>query len=74
MAFEATRWRQEQAQQHDLWVAWHIAALQRSKRLPALKSLLRRGSNRAKPLRGAELQRRRAEFAELKARMGASGD
>ena len=62
-AIEAVSWRLEREHRRDAWLAWHIAALSRAKRLPALKKLL--GSDKAKPLEGEELKRRRAEHQEI---------
>lgn len=39
--FEAAKARQKQQIQRDLVLAWHIEALQRQKKLPALEDLLR---------------------------------
>lgn len=65
MAIEAATWRMEQAQKGRAWLAWHTAALSRSRRMPALVRLL--GVPDAKPLEGEELERRRREFEEMKA-------
>jgi hypothetical protein len=61
--FEAAAIRAEREYQRDAWLAWHIAALSRAKRMPTLKKLLQ--TDKAKPLRGEELDRRQAEHAEL---------
>lgn len=63
MAIEAAAWREELAQKRDVRLAWHIAALQRTKRLPALRSLMQPA--KARKLTGEELERRRREHAEL---------
>jgi hypothetical protein len=60
---EAVSWRLEREHRRDAWLAWHIAALSRAKRLPALKRLL--GNDKAKSLEGEELERRRAEHREI---------
>lgn len=60
---EARAWRAEQEGQRDLWLAWHIAALSRAKRLPSLKRLL--GSGETRVLAGAELERRQQERREI---------
>jgi len=75
MAMEARAWRLEQetartgelirlAQKLAGWLAWHVAALQRSKRLPALQRLL--GGGETKALTPEEARQRKAEFEELK--------
>lgn len=65
-AIDAAVWRAEQAQQRDVALAWYVAGLQRTKRLPKLQSLLV-GLTRAKPLTGEELARRRQEFERARA-------
>jgi len=67
-AFEAARWRQEREQQQQAWLAWHVAALMRSKRLPALQRLMPRP--RARRLKGKELERRRREHDEIVRKLG----
>lgn len=75
-AIEAAAWRMEQAQRGRAWLAWHVAALVRSKKLPPLARLF--GLPEAKPLSGDELENRRREFAQMKASydrtVGRSGD
>lgn len=68
MALDAARWRMEEEHERDAWLAWHIAALQRVKEMPTLARLA--GRDKAKPLRGQELQKRRAEHEEMVRRMG----
>jgi len=58
---EAAAWRAEQGVQEMLALAWHVAALQRQKRLQSLKSLLRPASK----ARDVPIAERRREFAEL---------
>ena len=60
---EAAAWRLEQAHRDRLALAWHIAALMRTKKLPALERLLKPPP---KPLTGAELETRRREFEDMK--------
>ena len=60
---EATNWRLEREHRRDAWLAWHIAALSRAKRLPALQRLL--GAGKARALEGEELERRRGEHREI---------
>ena len=67
MAIEARAWRAEQEQQRDLWLAWHMAALSRAKRLPSLARLLGDGESHA--LTGAELERRERERREITGRI-----
>ena len=66
--FEADAWRQGQQIRRDATLAWHIAALSRMKRLPPLRQMLPAGE--AKPLRGEELKRRRAEHEDIVKRLG----
>ena len=63
MVLEAANWRLEREHRRDAWLAWHIAALSRAKRLPALQRLISPGKARA--LKGEELERRRAEHREI---------
>jgi hypothetical protein len=58
--------RRMRDRERDIWLAWHIAALMRSRKLPALGTLLR--PPKPKPMR-EELAERKQEFEELKARM-----
>ena len=64
MAIEAAAWRAEQAQRGRAWLAWHVAALSRAKRMPPLARLFRLPG--AKRLEGEELARRRREFEGMK--------
>lgn len=66
MHVRAENRRRREAQQRSAWLAWHMAALSRMKRLPTLKRFL--GTDQARVLKGVELERRRAEHAELLAR------
>lgn len=68
MALRAAAQRAEMKQRRLAWLAWHIAALQRTKRLPSLERLLR--GHKTVALKGAELERRRREHRELEERMG----
>jgi hypothetical protein len=67
MAFDAWTWRQEREQERAAWLAWHVAALSRTKRLPSLRQMVRPG--RTKVLSADEAARRRAEHEELIAKM-----
>lgn len=60
---DAANWRTDREHRRDAWLAWHTAALVRSKRLPPLQRLIR--ADDAKPLRGEELERRRQERDEM---------
>ena len=62
-AIAAATWRAEEQTRRDISLAWHTAALMRSRRMPTLKSLL--GGGKAKVLEGAELERRRSEHAKM---------
>lgn len=55
----------EAAHERDLFLAWHIAALQRQAKLMPLAQLLAK----LKPRQEIPIEQRRAEFEELKARM-----
>ena len=66
-AMEAAAWRLEQAQRGRAWLAWHVAALSRARQMPSLGRLLQ--APEAQSLEGEELDKRRAEFAELKERI-----
>ena len=68
-AFEGAAWRMDLARKRDVALAWHVVAFDRSKRLPSLKRLLE--PPKARKLSPEELEVRRREFEELKARMGA---
>ena len=60
---EASSWRLEREHRRDAWLAWHIAALSRAKRLPPLQRLIAPG--KARTLVGEELERRRTEHREI---------
>lgn len=60
----AAAWQLEQEQRGRAWLAWHIAVLSRAKKVPPLQALL--SSPNGKRLEGAELEKRRNEFAEMK--------
>ena len=66
---DAAVWREDLAFKRDVRLAWHVAALQRSrKRLPSLKTLLNPG--KTKQLTGDELDKRRTEHAQLSEKAG----
>jgi len=62
---QAEGWRREQAQRGRAWLAWHIGALQRTKRFPSLQRLM--GPDKPKALSADEMASRREEFQEMKA-------
>lgn len=64
---DAAAWRMEREQRMQGWLAWHVAALSRAKRLPPLRRLLRVSDG--KSLDGEDLEERRSEFKELRERM-----
>jgi len=69
LAFEAAAWRYERERQRAAWLAWHIAALGRAKRLPSLRRLMRMPA--AKKLSGDEAARHAHDHAEIVKRMAA---
>ena len=60
-------WRWQHEYDRDTRLAWHMAALQRSKRLPPLRTLL--STFKTHKLKGEELAKRKAEHEELKRKM-----
>ena len=70
LVMEARVWQMEQARKQAVQTAWLTAALERSKRMPSLRRML--GNDKARPLHGAELERRRAEHAAIVAHMGST--
>ncbi len=62
---EAGRGRLQAERELTMSLAWHTAALTRTKRLPTLTSLLAR----LKPRKVVPIEKRRDEFEEMKARM-----
>ena len=64
---EAANWRQDQDQRRDLALAWHIAAMTRTRKIPSLRQLLT--PQDARKLEGAELEQRRKEHAEMVANL-----
>lgn len=71
-SFEAAGWRRERDRERDTWLAWHVAALTRAKRMPELAEMLNPG--RTRRLSREEYRRRKAEQAELVKRMLGKGD
>ncbi len=68
LAFEAATWRYDRERQRAAWMAGHIAALGRAKRLPSLRRLM--GMPVAKKLSEDEAAERAHEHAEMVKRMG----
>jgi len=66
LAIDAEVWRLEQERRGRAWLAWHTAALSRTRRLPPLGRLIKMPE--AKRLDGDELEKRRAEFEAMKSR------
>lgn|GEM_PF-3204478 len=66
IASDAAVRRQKREQRRDAWIAWHIGALQRVKRLPSLKQLM--GEMQTRALSPDEAQRRKQEHNELVSR------
>lgn len=66
-ALEGWAWQQEQERRRMLSMAWHVVALQRTRHLPSLNSLLRPRSK----ARDLPLSERRKEFAEMSAQVRA---
>lgn len=62
-AIDAGIWQLDHEHRRQVWLAWHIAALTRSKRLPSLQQML--GGGDAKKLEGDELERRQREHDEM---------
>ncbi len=62
---EAGTERMQAERELTMSLAWHTAALTRTKRMPTLKSLLAK----LKPRKTVPIERRREEFEEMKARM-----
>ena len=63
ITIEAAGWRAERDARRDVALAWHVAALARTKILPSLRQLLH--PPKARKLEGEELERRRAEHAGM---------
>jgi len=69
LAFEAAMWRYDRERKQTAWLAWHIAALGRARRLPSLRRLMRMPA--AKKLSGDEAAKRAHDHAEIVKRMAA---
>ncbi len=66
MAIEASVWRMEREQRMTAWAVWHIAALTRARKMPALQALLKQPA--AKALTPEEAEEKRAEFETMRQR------
>jgi hypothetical protein len=71
LAIDAAGWRTEQAARRDVALAWHVAALSRTKTLPSLARLLK--PPKARVLEGEELEKRRTEHAAMVDALGDPG-
>jgi hypothetical protein len=69
MMFEAAAWREEQNRKRDTTLAWQIAALARSKKMPTLRELLVPGHT--KTMTPEEKAKRAREHEEMVTRMRA---
>lgn len=67
LAFDAANWRVERERRNLAWLAWHVAAMIRSRRLPSLRRLI--GMPMAQKLVGDEATKRAREHAEMVGRM-----
>ena len=65
-ALDAAAWRIRQEQMRMLSLAWHMAALMRTRKMPPLARLL---GHLQKPRKNEPIEKRREEFEELRARM-----
>jgi hypothetical protein len=70
MSIEAALWRDERRQLQDMAHARLTAILTRAKRIPSLKQMM--AIKEARPLRGAELEKRRQEFKDMTANLDVS--
>ena len=64
-AIDAAGWRMDRERRLQMSLAWHTAALSRAKKLPSLAQLIKPPP--AKKLEGAELEKRKQEFEEMRA-------
>lgn len=65
MIIDAAIWQRDQQHRQNVSLAWHVAALMRTKNLPGLQQLL--AVKPAKRLTGQALQERRNEHREMTA-------
>ena len=66
MVIDAWTKREDWRVSQDIRLAWLMAALVRSKKMPSLKMILA-SAKPARKLRGKELENRKREFEELRA-------
>jgi len=64
MAIEASLWQMEHEQRLTAWAVWHVAALGRARKMPALQALLKQPG--AKALSPEEAEERRKEFDQMR--------
>ena len=64
MVIDAALWRDRRSRKLEIGLAWRIANLMRTKRLPKLSDVLAEPS---KPLRGKALDKRRREYRDMTA-------
>ncbi len=67
MAAKAHNRRSRSEHRRDAWLAWHVGALVRTKRMPPLKQLM--GEMQTKVLTAEEAERRKAEHEEMVANL-----
>lgn len=60
---EAATWKEKQKQRSRAWLAWHIAAFTRAKKMPAYAAVVK--PKEARVLTAEEKKRKQAEFEEL---------
>lgn len=70
LVFEARAEQARLAHRQRAWLAWHVAALTRAKRMPPLARLI--PAPPARKLTAEEKERRAREFEEMKQRMAAT--
>lgn len=68
MALDAANWQRMRSHNEMAWAAWHVAALQRTKRIPPMRRLMMRPKRKSGEV---DLEARRREHKEMVARMGA---
>jgi hypothetical protein len=66
MHFDKYIWQRERERERDIWLAWHIATLTRTRSMPPLQRLVT--PKKSKALKGEEKARREREFREMVAR------
>jgi len=63
-AIDAATWRMKQKHWENAWLAWHTAALERSKRMPSLKDLIDPPATKA--LTPEEAAQHKKDFEQMK--------